>query len=156
MKKLTKKQLAAYPKYLMYLDFCAGKGTDFQNSVGYESCGLYARGLKETDAIQAMKYIESVIYDYGHEIYLADLVRKTDQTDENGYPIYETALRTRVHLSDWQKDDDGNPRAMTSKWHVCDPDHGENNDFLYRWQPVGNDPLYGYLEFINSPWKDRN
>lgn len=145
MKKLTKKQKAQYPEFIAYIDFNS-RGEEFSSVKGYKSCGLYVRAMEEKDFLSAIKRLERVIDKYGYAIYLVDLIGKTGREDEDGRPIYEQKLRCRVHLSDWEKDEDGNYKAEIPQWHLCDPKHCEGNDYDFIWYAW--EDRHGELEYI--------
>lgn len=113
-KKLTKKQKAAYPQFILYID---------TNSAGLELTGKnYSyRPMKETDLLAAMRKAEEIIQKNGKYIYLVDIYRKTDEETEIGEPYYDVALRTRVHY------DYGH--VSFSNWHFKDEKHSENSEF---------------------------
>lgn len=145
MKKLTKKQKAAYPEFIVMLDVATYGREDFEGMKGYRN-GFYIKAMEETDVFAAMRRIEAVIQYYGGSIYLADILGKNGEEADDGAPLYEVKMRTRVHVSEWEKDEYGEKKAQASTWHFCDKEHSENDDFKYRWYP--DKDRYGDIEFI--------
>lgn len=140
MKKLTKKEKAMFPEYIMHVDLTTKGNEAFEGSHGYER-GFYTNALTEKDIISAMKKAELFISNFAEETYLVDLLGKTGREDEDGRPIYEIKLRTRTHLTEW-KNEDGRREAQTPQWHICDEAHCESNEFDYKWYMD-----ISYLEF---------
>lgn len=147
MKKLTKKQKAAYPEFIACIDVATDKREVFKGTKGYTEPGYYIKAMEEKDLLAAMRRIESVIRKHGYAIYLADILGKSGEEYDDGAPVYEIKMRTRVHLSEWQKDDDGERKALPTNWHFCDEEHSENNEVIFKWYAY--EDRYGYLEFIS-------
>lgn len=148
MKKLTKKQKAAYPEFIVLIDVSTKWRELFDDVKGYKSPGYYVKAMEETDIFAAMRRVENVIKKQGYAIYLVDILGKSGEEEENGEPIYEKKLRTRVHLSDYEKNEYGERIALPTSWHFCDEEHGESNDVVYKW--YADKDRYGDLEWINK------
>ena len=148
MKKLTKKQKAAYPEFIVLIDVSTKWRELFEDAKGYKSPGYYVKAMEETDIFAAMRRVENVIKKQGYAIYLVDILGKSGEEEENGEPIYEKKLRTRVHLSDYEKNEYGERKALPTSWHFCDEEHGESNDVVYKW--YASKDRYGDLEWINK------
>lgn len=108
MNKLTKAQKAQFPEFVLEIDYKAGTGKCY----GYKV-------LEAKTLLQAMCESERVIRDNYKDIYLVDLFSKSGGETDNGEPLYETALMTRVHANIF---DDG---AEIPQWHFRDYEHGE-------------------------------
>lgn len=147
MKKLTKKQKAAYPEFIACIDVATDKREVFKGTKGYTEPGYYIKAMEEKDLLAAMRRLENVIKKHGYAIYLADILGKSGEEEADGTPLYEIKIRTRVHLSEWQKDDDGERKALPTNWHFCDEEHSENNEVIFKWYAY--EDRYGYLEFIS-------
>ena len=58
MKKLTKKQKAAYPEFIVVIDVCADKKDVFKGTKGYTEPGYYVKAMEEKDILAAMRRAE--------------------------------------------------------------------------------------------------
>lgn len=150
MKKLTKKQKAAYPEFIAVIDLCADHKDEFKGSKGYTEPGYYVKAMEEKDIFAAMRRIENVIRKQGYAVYLADILGKSGEEYDDGAPVYEIKMRTRVHLSEWEKDDDGNRKALPTKWHFCDKEHYESNECIFKWYASAD--RYGWLEWLDRKY----
>ena len=112
MKKLTKKQKAAYPNFLLYID---------TNSKGLDATGkqIIWKVLDATNLLEAMRLAEDVIQNKGEYIYLVDIYYKTGDENEVGEPYYDVALRSRVHFE--------YGKVRYSQWHFVDSKHYEDD-----------------------------
>lgn len=153
MKKLTKKQKAAYPEFIVVIDVATDMREEFEGVKGYKSPGYYVKAMEETDIFAAMRRVENVIKKHGCTIYLVDILGKSGKEEENGEPIYEKKLRTRVHLSDYEKDDYGYRKALPTSWHFCDEEHGESDEVVYKW--YADKDRYGDLEWIDKKYMNQ-
>lgn len=118
MKKLTKVQKAAYPEFIVYIDYSAA---------GARKAGVqtFTKAMEETNILDAMQRVEKVIQERAEDIYLVDIYTKTGEETEIGEPIYKTAIMTRVHME--------YGKACSSQWHFRDEAHSESEDGKYLW-----------------------
>ncbi len=140
MKKLTKKQKAEFPMYIARIDINASAYKDYEAVKGFYR-GYYIKAMEEKNLVSAISKLDEVIREYGEDIYLTDLIGKTDREDENGYPIYELVLRSRTHIYS-----DG--RVAEPSWHIADENHSESDDYDYKWYPYKD--RFGDLEYIEK------
>lgn len=148
MNKLTKKQKAAYPEFIALIDISASSRWKYDDIKGYREPGYYIRAMEEKDIFVAMRRVERTIKKLAGDIYLVDILGKSGKEDENGEPIYESKIMTRVHLSDYDKDENGEYKALPSKWHFRDAEHSESNDCVYKWYAY--EDRYGWLEWVSK------
>lgn len=102
------------PKYVLYIDFNA-------NHDGERSL---TKALEETNLLDAMRRVESLIRERGEEFYLVEILEKTNLKNEDGKPFYQSALMSRI-----------NPERISSvSWHFRSEENGESmTDWLYVW-----------------------
>lgn len=146
MKKLTKKEKAMFPEFIVRIDLNARGNEEFSDAKGYHR-GYYIKAMEEKDILSAMKRVEKTIYNFGWAIYLVDILGKTDREAEDGRPLYEAKIRCRVHLSDWE-DEDGNRKALAPQWHFLDAEHSESDEYEYEWYAW--EDRYGHLEYLEK------
>ena len=125
MKKLTKKQKAQFPQYIARIDVLTSARDDYKGLKGYWQ-GYYTKAMEEQNITAAISKLDEVIETYGEDFYLVDLIGKTEKEDENGYPIYEVVLRSRI-----RKNCDGSVQAPN--WHIADARHGDLDEYEYKW-----------------------
>lgn len=125
MKKLTKKQKAELPQFIVSLDLLAN--STLKELGGCKLRPVCASGyidipLKSADILGAMREAEAYIQQAGNgQVYLADIMRRTDEFEAGEIGdvtcVYEEVLRTRVN--------DGWDKPQPANWHFCDAEHHE-------------------------------
>ena len=133
MKKLTKAQKAAYPEFIVYID-CTAKGSE---KTGWQT---FKKAMEETNILDAMRRVETLIQERAEDIYLVEIYAKTGEETDIGEPVYKTAIMTRVHME--------YGKACSSQWHFQDEAHGEYEDGEYLW--YGTEDRNGVLEFYKK------
>lgn len=80
MKKLTKAQKAAYPEFIVYID-CTAKGSE---KTGWQT---FKKAMEETNILDAMRRVETLIQERAEDIYLVEIYAKTGEETDIGEPI---------------------------------------------------------------------
>lgn len=96
MKKLTKKAIAAAPKYMVSIDW----KTSYRNTIDRQM-------LNASNIFEAMKEAESL---HDENVYLIQILEKTEEVQENEFLVYENRMTSRSR---------GN-------WHLTDHEHSEH------------------------------
>lgn len=96
MKKLTKKAIAAAPKYMVSIDWKAS----YRNTIDRQM-------LNANNIFEAMKEAESL---YSENAYLIRILEKTEEVQENEFLVYADRMTSRSR---------GN-------WHLTDAEHHEH------------------------------
>lgn len=96
MKKLTKKAIAAAPKYMVSIDWKAS----YRNTIDRQM-------LNANNIFEAMKEAEEL---HDENVYLIRILEKTEEVQENEFLVYEDRLTSRSR---------GN-------WHLTDAAHSEH------------------------------
>lgn len=96
MKKITKKAIAAAPKYMVSIDWKAS----YRNTIDRQM-------LNANSIFEAMKEAESL---YDENVYLIRILEKTEEVQENEFLVYEDRMTSRSR---------GN-------WHLTDAEHSEH------------------------------
>ena len=95
MKKLTKKAIAAAPKYLVAIDWNA-----------CHSSSIDHKPIEADDIFEAMRIADKI---FDENVYLLAILEKTSEIFENEFIVYADKLTSRSR---------GN-------WHLSDAEHGE-------------------------------
>ena len=113
MKRMSKKEFASYPEFVMYVDFRTYNGTPAGSGIAYKA-------LQASDALEAMREAEAFIKNSKDgSLYLIILAKKEGvQECLNSYVVtYKEALTTRVHYE--------YGKADYSNWNFTDEEHYE-------------------------------
>lgn len=83
MKKLTKKEKARYPEFVVYVDATAQCSKE-------KGLSFYYKPMEEKDLIEVMQVIEGDIRTHPGYIYIAEIMQKTTIETVDGQPFYQS------------------------------------------------------------------
>jgi len=130
--KLTKAEKAQYPKYVVQVDPTT-KGQDYFNVRYY-----WTKASQYDDLLKVISNVDNMIKNARENIYLVDIYEKTEFETKEGYPLYKSALRTRVNPTN----------DAVSQWHLCNKENCESQWYYCTWWE--NDDRVGDLNCIAS------
>lgn len=97
MKKLTKKAIAAAPKYMVAIDYRAC----------YRPMTIDYKMIEAKDILEAMAIADKLFDE--DTVYLLNIMEKTGEVQENEFLVYEDKLTSR----------------RRGNWHLTDAEHSE-------------------------------
>lgn len=103
-------QKSRFPKFIAYIDCKA-------------SCEIkvFEKAMTETNILDAMRTLENAANNRVEDVYLCGIYQKTDETSENGEPLYEMVIGARMG------------EEKLNGWHFWDKEHSETPHPLSRW-----------------------
>lgn len=126
MKKMTKKEFASYPQYIIQIDWM----TSYRVEKGLPS--LSHMTINANDSFEAIKEAEELINDMDIDsIYMVTMFSKTEQVINDGYQnqvVYKTTICTRNIYQYGEIE-------QNHAWHIHDNAHHEAKPYnigIYR------------------------